>query len=124
MQIYKGRKTKQSYARPGAQRGEACGAQCPERRITGGYRVPAMLQVLSSMQYIYYQKTLHLNIGAKLASCFWLHLTSVRAWTHITSIIIHTATYSQFFCFYWFSIRWNENSQDILSCLFKSSFGQ
>jgi len=49
----------------GAQRRGARGAQCPWRRPTGGRRkVPTMSHVLSSIQYIYSQKTLGLNTGA------------------------------------------------------------
>jgi len=71
----------------GVLRGEK-GAQCPGRRITGGRRkVPTMLQVLSSIRYIWSWKTWGLEHGgAKLISCPWRHLTSVCPWAHWNSL--------------------------------------
>jgi len=46
------------------------------------WKVAIMLQVLSSIQYICYRKTSSSKWGAKLASCLWRHLTSLRPQSH------------------------------------------
>ena len=55
------------------------GGQFPARPITGRRRnLPTMFQVLSSIQYIYSQKTSFEHGGSKLASCPRRHLTSAQ----------------------------------------------
>jgi len=69
----------------------ARGPQFPGRRITMGApnhcgvrrKVPAMSQVLSSIQHICFLKISNSNMGgAKLASCPGHHLTSLLPWVY------------------------------------------
>jgi len=98
-------KAHRAYAAKSRARGVTSGGrgtQCPGRQITGGRRkVPPMLQVLSSIHYLYYQKTsgskmgapnlflapgaISCNLGTPLSRTSILKITKLKKITSMTS---------------------------------------